>query len=291
MTTIAEGEIYVGRDYGGHEFPVTPETVQDHAEATGDQNPWYSGPSPFGGAVAPALIHHSEVYRYGGWYLKNIFGNLHAKQDWELFHPIMVGDRITSRSLIADRYVKRDRDYVVNEVSFFGPDGRLLRRGRTHQAFLIDESVRGMLVSKEGAKAAGRKFEIGTGDIIEEIPSVTKYVTRQMSQRFSGPHKNYHTDVEEARKYGFPDIVIQGMMSICFLSEMLTNRFGEGWYRGGRMSVSLVNVLWPDEEVTCRGVIKELTPEGSHQRAHLEIWCEKADDATTIVGRASAVVV
>jgi acyl dehydratase len=291
MTTIAEGEVYVGRDYGGHELTVAPEMVKDYADATGDHNPWYSGPSPFGGAVAPALIRHSEVYAYGGWYLKNLFGNLHAKQDWELFHPITVGDHITSRSLIVDRYVRRDRDYVVNEVSFFGPDGRIVSRGRTHQAFLIDESIRGMLVSKEGAKAGGRKFEIGTGDIIEEIASVSKCVTREMSQRFSGPHKNYHTDVDEARKMGFPDMVIQGMMSVCFLSEMLTNRFGEGWYRGGRMSVNLVNVLWPDEEITCRGVVKELAPEGSHQRAHLEIWCEKADDTQTIVGKASAVVV
>ena len=93
MATLSEPEIFVGRDYGAHELTVDPELVQHYAEATGDRNPWYFGPSPFGGPVAPALILHSEVYRYGGWYLKNIFGNLHAKQEWELFHPIMVGDQ------------------------------------------------------------------------------------------------------------------------------------------------------------------------------------------------------
>ncbi|MGQ9573300.1 MAG: MaoC family dehydratase [Dehalococcoidia bacterium] len=291
MSRIAEGEVYVGLDCGSREFTITPDMVKEYAEITGDRNPWYSGPSPFGGAVAPALIRHSEVYRFDGWYLKNVYGNLHAKQDWEFFQPMMVGDRITARSLVADRYVKRERDYVVNEVNFFGPDGRLLRRGRTHQAFLIDESVRGMLVDKESAKAGARKFEIGTGEIIEAIPTVTKYVTREMSRRFSGPEKNYHTDEEVAHQMGFPDIVVQGMFSVCFLSEMLTNRFGQGWYQGGRMSVNLVNVLWPEEEITCHGVIKELTAEGSRQRAHLEIWCEKADGIKTIVGRASAVVV
>lgn len=291
MTTIAEDEIYVGRDYGGHELTITPEMVRNYADTTGDHNPWYSGRSPFGGAVAPALICHSEVYTYSGWYPKNTYGSLHAKQDWELFHPIMVGDRIRSHSLIVDRYVKRDRDYVVNEVSFFGPDGRILSRGRTHMAFLIDESVEGMMATKERTEAVGRKLEIGAGDMLEEVVGPSKYVSRKLSQRFSGPHKNYHTDVEEARKLGFPDIVVQGMMSICFLSEMLTNRFGEGWYRGGRMSARLVNILWPEEEVTCRGVIKELTPEGSHRRAHLEVWCRKADGAKTIVGTASALMV
>ena len=30
---------------------------------------------------------------------------------------------------------------------------------------------------------------------------------------------------------------------------MMTNRFGEGWFRGGRMSLNLINVLWVDEQV------------------------------------------
>ena len=290
MATLSEPEIFVGRDYGTHELDVTPDLVRHYAEATGDRNPWYFGSSPFGGPVAPALILHSEVYRYGGWYLKNIFGNLHAKQEWELFHPIMVDDRVTTRSLIFDRYVKRGREYVVNEVTYFGPDGRLLMRGRTHQSFLMDESAQGTVVGKEGAKTRSRRSEIGAGPFIEELSPLSKTVTVGMSQRFSGPSKNYHTDRELARQLGFPDIVVQGMLSVCFLSELLTSRFGEGWYRGGRMVVNLVNVLWPDEPLACRAAVKELTPEGTRQRAHLEVWCEKADDTKTVVGTASAVV-
>ena len=87
-----------------------------------------------------------------------------------------------------------------------------------------------------------------------------KTVTVEMSQKFSGPSKNYHTDRELARQLGFPDIVVQGMLSVCFLSELMTRRFGEGWYCGGRMTVNLVSVLWPDEPLACRAVVKELTP-------------------------------
>jgi acyl dehydratase len=201
----------------------------------------------------------------------------------------MVGDQVTARSLISDRYVKRGRDYVVNEVSYFGPDGRLLLRGRTHQSFLMDESTQGAVVDKQAGKAA-RRSEIGAGPFIEEVPPLTKTVTVEMSQKFSGPSKNYHTDRELARQLGFPDIVVQGMLSTCFLSELLTRRFGEGWYCGGRMMVNLVAVLWPDEPLGCRAAVKELTPEGARRRAHLEVWCEKADGTKTIVGTASAVV-
>jgi len=289
MATLSEPEIFVGRDYGAHALTIFPELVQDYAEATGDHNPWYFGQSPFGGPVAPALALHSEVYRFSGWYLKNIFGNLHAKQEWELFHPIMVGDQVTTRSLISDRYVKRGRDCVVNEVTYFCPDGRLLMRGRTHQSFVMDESAPQTAVDKEQEKTP-RKFEIGTGPFVEELPPLFKTVTVEMSQKFSGPSKNYHTDRELAHQLGFPNIVVQGMFSVCFLSELLTERFGEGWYCGGRMAVNLVAVLWPDERLACRAAVKELTPEGARRRAHLQVWCEKDDGTKTIVGTASAVV-
>ena len=148
MVTVAKGEITVGMDLGSHEYEITPELVRDYVEALDDHHAWYTGDSPFGGAVAPALILHSEVYRFGGWYLPNIWGNLHAKQEWELFAPIMLGERVTTRSMIVDRFVKRQRDYVVNEVQVFGPDGRLRQRGRTHQSFVQQVNEQAMAVDK-----------------------------------------------------------------------------------------------------------------------------------------------
>jgi hypothetical protein len=56
------------------------------------------------------------------------------------------------------------------------------------------------------------------------------------------------------------------------------------------MAVNLVNVLWGGETVSTHGVVKEFTPEGSRQRAHVEVWCQKPDGTVIIVGSASAVV-
>ena len=81
------------------------------------------------------------------------------------------------------------------------------------------------------------------------------------------------------------------MMPVCFLWELMTRRFGEGWYAGGRMSVNLVNVLWGgDGGATARGVVREFSREGGCRRAHCEIWIEKQDGTKVIVGTASAVV-
>ncbi len=295
MVTVAKGEVSVGLDVGTRSYEITPELIDDYMEALDDHHPWYTGSSPFGGPVAPALLFHSAVYRFGEWYLPNLYGNLHARQEWDLFAPLTAGDRLTTRSTIIDRYRKRGRDYVVNEVQLFAEEagergGRLLCRGRTHQSFLIEESKGELAVDKSREKAPARRFEAGAGEFEEELPPLEKTVTLEMCRRFS-PGTNYHNDVEEAKKLGFPDIVVQGMMPICFLSELMTHRFGEGWYTGGRMSVNLVNILWgADGGVALRGVVREYTPEGDRRRAHCEVWAEKQDGTKIIVGTASAVV-
>ncbi len=288
MVGATEGKSYVGESYPAREVKITPDLVHHYAEAVDDHNPWYFGDSPFGGPVAPALILHSEVYQNLSWYLPNLYGNLHAKQEWELFHPIMVGDTVTTRSVIVDRHVKRGRDYVVKEVMCFGPDGRLVNRGRTHQSFLLDTNVE-TVVDKKREKRSDRRFEAAAEEPLEKVHSDTKEVTLEMCQKFSGPSKNYHNDVEEARKLGFPDIVVQGMMPLCFLSQMMTERFGAGWFAGGRMTVNLVNVLWHKDQVTSRGHVAALTPEGARRRAQLQVWGEKSDGTKVVVGSASAV--
>jgi acyl dehydratase len=283
-----EDEVYVGKFYGERVRQVGGEVVQAYAEGVSDFNPWYFGDSPFGGAVAPALVLHSEVYKDLGWYL-NVFGNLHARQEWELFHPIMVGDEVTARSQIVDRYAKRDRDYVVNEVSVVGSDGRLLNRGRTHQSFLKRRSGEDqVVVDKDREKRGDRKFDVEQGDFLEDLSANGKEISIEMCQKFSGPQKNYHNDVESARALGFPDIVVQGMMSLCFISEMMTARFGPGWYQGGRMNVNLVNVVWQGETITPRGLVRSTSPEGSATRSTLDVWCEKRDGTKVVVGTASA---
>jgi acyl dehydratase len=199
-----------------------------------------------------------------------------------------VDDSVQTQSTVVDRYVKRNREYVVNEVLITDLDGRWLQRSRTHQSFLIEESRAGFVVDKDRERRQDRQFEVdaGAGD---ELAPVSKTVTLEMCQAFSGPSKNYHTDREMARALGFPDVVVQGMMSVCFISEIMTRAFGVGWYCGGKLNLNLVNVLWGGEQVTARGRVTATVPEGSRTRVHVDVWCEKPDGTKTIVGTASAV--
>ena len=287
MEFFPAGDVHVGLDVAGRTTTVGEADVLRYEDGTGDRRAWYRGPSPFGGPVAPALVYHSEVYRDLSWYLPNLIGNLHARQQWDLFGPVRVGDTVRTRSTVVERYRKRNRDYIVNEVLITDADGRWLQRSRTHQSFLAEEPAADIVVDKNRERKPERRFEIGGGDG-EELAPIEKSVTLAMCVAFSGPVPNYHTDREMARALGFPDVVVQGMMSICFISELMTRDFGTGWFCGGKLDVNLVNVLWAEERLTTHGKVREVMPEGRQSRVVVDVWCEKADGTKTVVGSASA---
>jgi acyl dehydratase len=241
---------------------------------------------------APPLLYHSEVYQHAErWYLKNLVGNLHARQEWEMFAPIQIGRPLHTRSTVVERYRRRGRDFVVNEVDYTDPEGTLLVRGRTHQSFLASEvDAQTDVVSRETARGKKRR-PVGEGDGPELAPFSTK-LSLETCWRFSGPGKNYHTDREAARKWGFPDVVVQGMFSTCLISRLMSEHFDSGWLRGGRMDLKLVNVLWGGEGVRTRGKQIDEVPEGELQRRIFEVWVEKEDDDHSLVtvGTASALI-
>jgi hypothetical protein len=276
---------YVGRHCGSSDYEITGELVEFYADALDDRSFLDSG-------AAPPLLYHSECYKFAPeWYLANLFGNLHAQQDWELFGAMPIGGRVRSRSTIIERYAKRGRDYVVNETDLCdASDGRLLVRGRTYQSFLPaqgDQQEGGFVVEEGTArkKTPRPPFPTATG---EDLAPVKKTVDERRCWMFSGPEKNYHTDREQAQNLGFPNIVVQGMMSTCFISEVMQQAFGMGWVEGGKMSVKLVNVLWVDENVTTYGKIREEQAEGTRRRVHCDVWVEKDDGTRITLGTASA---
>lgn len=276
---------FVGRHCGSNRYEVTPELVRFYADALGDASPLYE-------AIAPSLLFHSECYKVlGEWYLKNLFGNLHARQDWELFGAVPIGATVQTRSTIVERYHKRGRDYVVNETDLMDAEGRLLVRGRTHQSFLpaggpaksgfvVDENT-----SREKVRAAAAPFPTATGP---DLPSLEKVVDERRCWMFSGPGKNYHTDREAAKQLGFPNIVVQGMMSTCFVHQLMQDRFGRGWVVGGKASLKLTNVVWVDERVFVRGKVREEQAEGTQTRVACDVWVEKSDGTRVVIGEASA---
>jgi hypothetical protein len=108
---------------------MTSELVDQYVRTTGDNHPWYTGPSPFGGPVAPpvlACMQHSMM-------LSEKFlsrGRMLISTDATYFGPVFVGMTIVARGRIAANYTKRDRQYVDMDAESWDDKGRLLIRDR-----------------------------------------------------------------------------------------------------------------------------------------------------------------
>lgn len=290
LPTDAWDDIYVGKYLGEREVEVTTELVSRFGAGCADDHPWYSGDSPFGGPVAPALVACQEPWRLGGWYPAELRGNLHVKQEWDLFAPIPVGSTYTSRGQVVDRYLWRgNRHVIVNEINISDASGRPLARSRTHQSFLRQQPD-GFVVGREREKEESRRFALGEGEVTERLQGLSLELTPERCLATADGMINYHSDPEIAKQMGFPAVVVQGVLNPNLVSALMSRRFGAGWWCGGKLQVSLVNVIWGGDAVAAGVALREVVEESPRARAHCEVWVEKSDGTVTAIGTASALV-
>ena len=122
----------------------------------------------------------------------------------------------------------------------------------------------------------------------DELPPLVKELTLERLIAYGGPAKNLHSDLEAARAEGFPSVVAWGMLSVAFVSELLGARFGLGWARGGRLSVSLVKPVFAGNTVAVRARVTSAEAADAGWRYGFDVWCETETGEKVLVGEASA---
>src|ERR1700754_3058899 len=121
--------LQVGEVLGTRDLTITREMIATCADAIESRHPWYREDSPFGGPVAPPTIFDNESLRMlDEQYAR--FGSIHAKQAWEFVRPARLGDRVTLRVAIVEKYVRRERPYLVMELTAVNAGGDLICRSR-----------------------------------------------------------------------------------------------------------------------------------------------------------------
>lgn len=122
----------------------------------------------------------------------------------------------------------------------------------------------------------------------DELPVLTKTIVQRQVDCYSGVRPcSIHTDAEWARKKGFKGTLVQAMMSTAYVSEMMVQRFGEGFVRGGKISVAFTKPVYAGDTLTVHGRIKSREPENGRTRVTVEVWCQNEDGVMTMAGAAS----
>ena len=128
-----------------------------------------------------------------------------------------------------------------------------------------------------------KRLEVG-----EELPPLKKTIQQRQIDCYSGvrPH-SIHTDPEWARQKGFRAPLVQAMMSTAYVSQLMVQFVGEGYIKGGKLSVAFTKPVYAGDTLTVRGRIRSREPEGNRTRVNVDVWCVNEDGVTTMVGSAS----
>ena len=122
----------------------------------------------------------------------------------------------------------------------------------------------------------------------QELPSLVKEMSQRRIDVYSGVRpRSIHTDEAWAHQKGFRTTLAQGMMSTAFASEMMTRLLGEGFVRGGTLSMAFIEPVYAGDRLTVHGLVKEVRPEGARTRVVVEVWCQNQHGEKTAVGTAS----
>ena len=279
-------DVYAGKDLGTLDVTITEDMVQHYVQGLDEPNPWYTAASPFGRPVAPVVVYQSTDSLFQGWYLDNLFGNLWRRQQWDIYAPTFVGQTLHCSARVAERYRRRDRDVVAQEMWVRDDAGQLVARSIHHQSFLAEQTSGEVALRDARAKEGAGQYAEPVGPPLSL--ELKKTFTETMCNAFFYRSKNYHNDKEASQELGFRETVIGGRMTLSCVTELLTRHFGRGFYLGGHLDVKFTNVLWPNEPFTTRGVITGRTEDKGRTSAQVTVLCEKADGTKIIVATARA---
>ena len=147
-------EAYVGKDLGSTGFVLGDELLSNFFEGLEIDASWYGDGSPYGMPVAPSMVLTSAETGFAGAGFKNTFGNLWARQEWDVHKPLLPGESYQVNASVLDVYDWRERVVVKQEVAESTLAGELVGRGRHHQSYMLNQSS-GTVKLREPAPRTG----------------------------------------------------------------------------------------------------------------------------------------
>ena len=120
-------EIQIGEELGSYEYVLTQEMLDHFRASVQDPDACFPTLAVKHDATALNMVYDDQT------------GGVNAGNEVEFFNPPIVGKKILVTGRIHDKYMRRDKPYMVIEATAVDEDGRMLERLRTYQMKKPDE--------------------------------------------------------------------------------------------------------------------------------------------------------
>ena len=120
-------KLEIGEELGSYEYVLTQEMLDNFRAAVADPDAAFPTLAVKHDATAFAMVYEDKT------------GGVNAGNEVEFFNPPIPGKIIRVTGRVADKYLRRDKPYMVIEATAVDEDGRLLEKLRTYQMKKPDE--------------------------------------------------------------------------------------------------------------------------------------------------------
>lgn len=120
-------DIEIGEELGSYEYVLTQEMLDNFRASVQDPDAPFPTLAVKHDATAFAMVYDDQT------------GGVNAGNEVEFFNPPIPGKKIRVTGRIHDKYLRRDKPYMVIEATAEDEDGRLLEKLRTYQMKKPDE--------------------------------------------------------------------------------------------------------------------------------------------------------
>ncbi len=294
--TISYDILEVGLGFRSDDCLVRPEDVETYAFAVDDYDPWFFAPGPFGGPIAhPTFLANQALLMRHNHYV--VPAGLHARMTYAFVGAIPLGVRARTLGKLAEKYVRRDKPYMVTDYETVTEEGARLVTGRFVQMLFAGDKAPASGSSRRPepeapafdpaitrAEGRGGRLELG-----QALPSLARTLTQRQIDMYSGvrPH-SIHTDEDWARAKGLRTTIAQGMMSTAYVSTLMTTAVGEGFVVGGRMDARFLRPVFCGDTLEITGEVVGFTREQDRIRVHVTAAARNQKGEQTLAATSSA---
>jgi len=241
------------------------------------------------------LLNFTSITQSPSFCLEKSVAAVGAKFEAQYLRPTEIGKTLTFYWEVTGVYERRSRLYQKCDILVKDEDGREVLHRKITNTFIGGEYLE-RRVAWEKDKAYRRAVNISEFPKEGyEIGGVRKALTMEKMRLFSGglpginwPSRNIHTDREISIRSGVGRPIGSGLMFEAYITELMINFFGEGWFYNGEAKVIAIDMAGEGDVVVAKSVIKSRKDDARENKTVLDIWCENQFGNKIMIGTAKA---
>ncbi len=119
------------------------------------------------------------------------------------------------------------------------------------------------------------------------LPEVERFITQEdinLYAEVSQDSNPIHIDPEFAKKTPLGGTIAHGMLTLAFVSQVMTLAFGRSWLNGGKLGIRFKTPVRPDDTISTTAKVLKIEQSDEHTTIYCEVLCSNQKGEAVITG-------